>query len=149
LQRHVSSGIRTSIVFRSPSASAIATRCDATSENPKLFFGTDSAPNAVGGKESACGRACIFNAPVALETYAAVFEEEGALDRLEGFAAEHGPRFYGLPVNAGRVAIERTAWRVSHAIAAADTRIVPFQAGAELARRYKGSLDEAGGAAHE
>ena len=28
-----------------------------------------------------------------------VFEEEGALDRLEGFASRHGPAFYGLPVN--------------------------------------------------
>ncbi|NDV89458.1 dihydroorotase [Aurantimonas aggregata] len=127
----------------------LALRHAATSGNPKFFLGTDSAPHAVGEKESACGCAGIFNAPVALETYAAVFEEEGTLDRLEGFAAEHGPRFYGLPLNAGRVVIERTAWRVPQAIVAADTRIMPFQAGAELAWRYKGSLEEAGRAEHE
>jgi len=127
----------------------LALRSAATSGNPKFFLGTDSAPHAVGEKESACGCAGIFNAPVALETYAAVFEEEGTLDRLEGFAAEHGPRFYGLPLNAGRVVIERTAWRVPQAIVAADTRIMPFQAGAELAWRYKGSLEEAGRVEHE
>ena len=38
-----------------------------------------------------------------------MFEEEGALDRLEAFASEHGPRFYGLPLNEGTVALERAA----------------------------------------
>lgn len=120
----------------------LALRWAATSGNPKFFLGTDSAPHVVGAKESACGCAGIFNAPVALETYAAVFEEEGALDKFEAFAAEHGARFYGLPLNEGRVAIERTGWRVPLAIAASDTRIVPFQAGAELSWRYKGLVDE-------
>lgn len=82
------------------------------------------------------------NAPAALETYAAVFEEKGALDRLEAFAAEHGPHFYGLPLNESRVVIERTAWRAPQGIIAANARIVPFQAGAELTWRYKGSIDE-------
>ena len=53
-------------------------------------------------KEVACGCAGIFNAPFALESYATVFEEEGALDRFEAFASENGPRFYGLPLNEGR-----------------------------------------------
>jgi len=121
----------------------LALRHAATSGNPKFFLGTDSAPHAIGAKESACGCAGIFNAPVALEAYAAVFEEEAALDKLQAFAAEHGPSFYGLPLNEGRIVIERTAWRVPQCIAAADTRIVPFQAGAELAWRYQGSIDEA------
>ena len=79
------------------------------SGSPKFFLGTDSAPHAVGRKETACGCAGIFNAPFALESYAQVFDEEGALDRLEGFASEHGPRFYGLPLNEGRVTLEREA----------------------------------------
>jgi len=120
----------------------LALRRAATSGNPKFFLGTDSAPHAVGDKESACGCAGIFNAPVALETYAAVFEEEGALDRLEAFAAEYGPRFYGLPLNERRIVIERSAWRVPQDIAAAETHIVPFQAGAELAWRYQGLIAE-------
>ena len=66
----------------------------ATSGNPKFFLGTDSEPHARSAKEAACGCAGIFNAPYALESYAAVFEEEGRIDRLEGFASEHGARFY-------------------------------------------------------
>ena len=61
----------------------LAVRRAATSGSPKFFLGTDSAPHAVERKESGCGCAGIFNAPFALESYAQVFEEEGALDRLE------------------------------------------------------------------
>ena len=85
----------------------LAVRKAAVSGSPKFFLGTDSAPHARDAKESACGCAGIFNAPYALESYAAVFEEEGALDKLEGFASEHGPRFYGLPLNEGTVTLER------------------------------------------
>jgi dihydroorotase len=79
----------------------------ATSGLPCFFLGTDSAPHPRSGKESACGCAGIFNALHALESYAAVFEEEGALDHLEGFASEHGPRFYGLPLNTDTVSLVR------------------------------------------
>ena len=43
----------------------------------------------------------------AMESYAAVFEQEGALDRLEAFASEFGPRFYGLPLNTDSIALVR------------------------------------------
>ena len=79
----------------------------ATSGLPCFFLGTDSAPHTRSGKESACGCAGIFNAMHALESYAAVFEQEGALDRLEAFASEFGPRFYGLPLNTDTIALVR------------------------------------------
>ena len=122
----------------------LALRRAATSGNSKFFLGTDSAPHASTDKESACGCAGIFNAPVALAAYAAVFEDEGALDRFEAFAAEHGPRFYGLPLNASRVVLERAPCRVPSTFAAAGARIVPFhiQAGAALAWTYKGLIDD-------
>ncbi len=118
----------------------LALRKAATSGNPKFFLGTDSAPHAVGDKESACGCAGIFNAPVALESYATVFEEEGALDRLEAFASENGPRFYGLPLNDGTVALERTDWRVDAHFAVTGTTIVPFLAEATLPWKFIGRL---------
>ena len=46
---------------------------------------------------------------MALAAYAQVFDEEGALDRLEGFASLNGPAFYGLPPNEARVTLERLA----------------------------------------
>jgi len=106
----------------------LALRRAVTSGSAKFFLGTDSAPHAVEKKEAACGCAGIFNAPFALETYAAVFEEEGALDRLEAFASEHGPLFYGLPLNEGQVTLERTSVTVPEAIG----EIIPFLAGQTL-----------------
>ncbi len=110
----------------------LALRKAATSGSPKYFLGTDSAPHAKAAKESACGCAGIFNAPFALESYAAVFDEEGALDRFEGFASEHGPRFYGLPLNEGTVTLRREGVDVPDVIDAAGTPVVPFHAGERL-----------------
>ncbi len=69
------------------------------SGSAKFFLGTDSAPHGVAKKEASCGCAGIFNAAFALESYATAFDEEGALDRFEGFTSEYGARFYGLPLN--------------------------------------------------
>jgi len=110
----------------------LALRKAAISGSPKYFLGTDSAPHAVSAKESACGCAGIFNAPFALESYATVFEEEGALDRLEGFACEYGPRFYGLPLNEGTVTLERRETKVPEVLDACGTPVVPFHAGETL-----------------
>ncbi|HEX8215498.1 MAG TPA: dihydroorotase [Allosphingosinicella sp.] len=113
----------------------LAIRRAATSGSPKFFLGTDSAPHLVEGKESGCGCAGIFNAPFALETYATVFEEEGALDRLEAFASLNGPLFYGLQPNEERIVLERAPVTVPERIAAAGTSIVPFHAGETLSWR--------------
>lgn len=120
----------------------LALRRAAVSGNPKFFLGTGSPPHAVGDKESSCGGAGIFNASVALEIYAAVFEEEGALDKLEAFASVYGARFYGLPLNVGAIVLERTPWRATSVFGAAGTRIVPFQAGLEPAWKYGGRIDD-------
>ena len=116
----------------------LALRKAATSGSSKFFLGTDTAPHEVHTKESACGCAGIFCAPHALEAYASVFEEEGALDRLEGFASEYGPRFYGLPLNESRVVLERADNAVPAAIAAGGGEVVPWMAGETLRWRFAG-----------
>jgi dihydroorotase len=113
----------------------LAVRRAATSGSPKFFLGTDSAPHVVEAKESACGCAGIFNAPFAIESYAAAFDEDGALERLEAFASENGPRFYGLPFNEDRIELERTAARVPASLLAAGSALVPFHAGETLGWR--------------
>lgn len=110
----------------------LALRRAATSGNPKFFLGSDSAPHAVTAKESACGCAGVFTAPAALELYAEVFEEEGALARFEGFAALFGPAFYGLPANAGQVTLRRAPCTVPERVGAGESAIVPFRAGETL-----------------
>lgn len=117
-----------------------ALRRAATSGSAKFFLGTDTAPHARHTKEAACGCAGIFNAPHALESYAKVFEEEGALDRLEGFASEYGPRFYGLPLNASRVVLERQLTVVPDVLAVGDLAVVPFHSGATLGWRFAGDV---------
>ncbi len=119
----------------------LALRRAATSGSPKFFLGTDSAPHATSAKESACGCAGIFNAPFAIESYAKTFEEEGALDKLEAFASEHGPHFYGLPLNTGQVILERTLNQVPEILRVASTQVVPFQAGQLLTWRFGGRVE--------
>jgi dihydroorotase len=115
----------------------LALRAAATSGEAKFFLGTDSAPHAVGDKESACGCAGLFNAPAALESYAKVFEEEGALDRLEAFASLNGPAFYRMPANEQRVALVRAPLAVPARIDAGAAEVVPFHAGATLGWRFE------------
>ena len=115
----------------------LALRKAATSGSAKYFLGTDSAPHDKAEKESACGCAGIFNAPFAMESYAAVFDEEGALDRLEAFASENGPRFYRLPLNEDRVTLERVDTAVPELLALDGVSVVPFHAGETLGWRLR------------
>ena len=84
-----------------------ALREAAASGDPRFFLGTDSAPHPTHAKEASCCAAGCFTAPIALPAYATVFEEMGALGRLEGFASLHGPAHYGLPPNAETVTLRR------------------------------------------
>ena len=110
----------------------LALRKAVTSGSPKFFLGTDTAPHEVHRKEMDCGCAGIFNAPYALESYIAVFEEEGATQHFEAFASENGPRFYGLPLNEGTVTLARGGYEVEHKVEHGDIRLVPFHFGETL-----------------
>src|SRR6056297_1874412 len=79
----------------------------ATSGDPSYFLGTDSAPHVDALKETACGCAGCFTATNTLSILAEVFDHEGALDRLEGFAALHGPAFYRLPANEDTITLRK------------------------------------------
>jgi dihydroorotase len=103
--------------------------------DPRFFLGTDSAPHARSTKEAACGCAGIYSAHAALELYAEVFDESGALPRLEAFASEFGPRFYGLPLNTGTVTLLRSPWTVPASFPFAGETIVPLRAGETLGWR--------------
>src|SRR4051812_34126493 len=105
----------------------------ATSGNPKFFLGTDSAPHPRKAKETGCGCAGIYTAHAAIELYASAFEEAGALDKLEAFASMHGARFYGLPLNEGKITLVREEWTVPEEIAFGDDRLVPLRAGETIA----------------
>ena len=107
-----------------------ALRAVVQSGSAKFFLGTDSAPHAKEAKENACGCAGCYSAWSALELYAHVFEELGALDKLEGFASHYGADFYGLPRNTGSVTLVREDWTIPAEIILPNGKpIVPFFAG--------------------
>ena len=110
----------------------LALRRAATSGDPRFFLGTDSAPHAIPTKETACGCAGIFTAASALELYAEVFDEEGALDRFEAFASLNGPEFYQLPVNATRVILRREEAAVPPQVGDGALAVAPFRGGETL-----------------
>lgn len=104
----------------------------------KFFLGTDSAPHEKHRKESACGCAGCYSAWSALELYAQVFEDIGALDKLEGFASFHGADFYGLPRNTGSVTLVKESWTVPEQIILPNGNpIVPFFAGQQVNWKVK------------
>lgn len=109
----------------------------ATGGNRKFFLGTDSAPHPREAKESACGCAGIYSAHAALELYAQVFEAAGALDRLEGFASQYGPAFYGLPRNSDTITLQKTDWQVPDQYPLGDSGMVPLCAGETLHWRIR------------
>ncbi len=110
----------------------------AVSGNPRFFLGTDTAPHARGMKESCCGSAGMYTAHAAMELYCEIFERENALDRLEGFASQFGPDFYGLPRSTATVTLERQPWEVPASYPFGAETVVPLRAGERLAWRFKG-----------
>ncbi len=104
----------------------------ATSDSPKFFLGTDSAPHAAHLKEHAAACAGCYTALAAIELYAQAFEAAGALHHLEGFASHHGPDFYGLPRNAGHITLKREPWVVPETLIYGDAQLKPLCAGETL-----------------
>ena len=110
----------------------------AVSGNPKFFLGTDSAPHPRRAKESACGCAGIYTAHAAIELYAEVFEQAGALDRLEAFASFYGADFYRLPRNRDTLTLEQQPWRAPEEVRFGREAGVPLRAGGTVRWRLAG-----------
>jgi len=105
----------------------------ATSGSGKFFLGTDSAPHARTRKESDCGCAGIYSSHAAIEFYTEVFEQENALDKLEGFASINGPTFYSLPVNQNTITLVKEDWKVPTEKDFASEKLIPMRAGENVA----------------
>jgi dihydroorotase len=104
----------------------------ACSGDPHFFLGTDSAPHARHTKENDCGCAGVYSAPHAIEIYAQLFDEQQALDKLEGFASQYGAAFYQLPLNEGTITMKKMEHTVPKDYPYVDDRIVPMCAGETL-----------------
>ena len=79
------------------------------------------------------GCAGSYTAHAALELYAEVFEQAGALDKLEGFASHFGPDFYRLPRHQDQITLVRRPWVVPEQLALDEqSALIPMAAGQTL-----------------
>ncbi len=105
----------------------------------RFFLGTDSAPHPRAAKEAACGCAGIFSAHAGIELYAEIFDAEGMLPRLQGFASEYGADFYRLPRNQEQITLVREPWTAPANYPFADGELVPLRAGERIGWRLQGA----------
>ncbi|MFV0385316.1 dihydroorotase [Paracoccus sp. (in: a-proteobacteria)] len=112
----------------------LALRAAATSGEGRFFLGTDSAPHPDSAKLQPCGCAGCFTAPNTMSILAHVFDEEGALPRLEAFTSLNGAAFYGLPPNEDRIRLTRrdTPAEYPAQIGAGDEVVTVFDPGFPL-----------------
>ena len=78
--------------------------------------GTDSAPHPESRKFASCCVFGVFNSPVAIELYTQVFDELGALDKLENFLSVNGPRFFGIEPSSETITLEKKDWQVTEPV---------------------------------
>ncbi|MDB5566364.1 MAG: dihydroorotase [Tardiphaga sp.] len=97
-----------------------------------FYIGTDTAPHTARNKESSCCSAGVFAGATALQTYAQVFDEENALDKLEAFASLSGARFHGLTPNSGTIELLRRPGALPAAVMVEDDEVVVFRGNEEL-----------------
>jgi dihydroorotase len=113
----------------------LALRTAATSGEPRFFLGTDSAPHTDANKLLPCGCAGCYTAPNTLSILAQVFEEESALDKLEGFTSLHGPAFYHLAPNESRITLEKQPPEIPTQIDTEEGPVTVFDPGYPLTWR--------------
>lgn len=109
----------------------------ATGDTGRFFLGTDSAPHFRANKEQDCGCAGCYTALHAMQLYATAFDSVGKIDRLQAFASENGPAFYGLAPNAGTLTLEKSSYNVPKSLSLANDEVVPLADGETLAWSIK------------
>ena len=75
----------------------------ATSDLPKFFLGTDTAPHFIRDKESECGCAGVFNATYCLSILAQIFDDRNSINKLENFVSINGAIHYNLNLNRNKI----------------------------------------------
>ena len=101
--------------------------------HPKLMFGSDSAPHTRDAKESCCGAAGIFHAPIALQMLAGFFEKGGRIDKMQGFVSDNAARIYGIEPREKSVVLEKKGGLKGGLIVPESYgNVVPFRSGEAL-----------------
>jgi dihydroorotase len=105
----------------------------ALAAHPKLMMGSDSAPHPRHAKECCGCAAGVWSAPVLLPRLAELFENHGALDRLQAFTSDNAIRIHRLIVPERSVTLTREPWTVPAVYGGGELpAVVPWEAGREL-----------------
>lgn len=112
----------------------LALRQAATSGEGRFFLGTDSAPHPDTAKLQPCGCAGCFTAPNTMSILAQVFQDDGALDRLDAFTSLNGAAFYRMAPSDDRITLVRrdTPAPYPATISAGDEEVTVFDPGFPL-----------------
>ncbi len=97
--------------------------------DPKVMFGSDSAPHPKDAKEAPGCAAGVFTAPIALQALVQLFEKHDALDRLQSFVSDNAKRIYGINPPEKRVILENSPYLVPDIY---EGTVVPMFAGRTL-----------------
>lgn len=100
---------------------------------PRVFLGSDSAPHRRQDKENSCGCAGVFSAPYLLEIITQIFDELGALDKLNDFVAVNGANFYGYPLTSDKITLKRQAIEIPDNVGQQhNEQLVPLGGGTSI-----------------
>lgn len=95
----------------------------------KVMLGTDSAPHAKNKKESACGCAGVFTAPIALQLLAGLFSEHGvSTQRFQAFVSGNARSIYGINPPNKEVVLQKIPFTIPDSYG----NVVPMWAGKTL-----------------
>ena len=100
--------------------------------NPRVMFGSDSAPHPRHAKECCGCAAGVFTAPIALPCLATLFARHGALDHLQEFVSGNACRRYGLTPPAREVVLRDEPMCVPASYRGYGQTVVPMYAGEEI-----------------
>jgi len=101
----------------------------ALESNPKVMFGSDSAPHPKEVKESASAPAGIFSAPALLPKLMEIFDAHGKLENIQKFISDNAQEVYGIKPPEKFVTLEKSEFNLPSICKNAKVEVVPMFAG--------------------
>ena len=105
--------------------------------NPKLMFGSDSAPHPKDKKESCGCAAGVFTSPIALQVLVQLFEKHNCLDNLNKFLSLNAQKVYNLKPLKKTIKLIKKDFVVPSAYEYKNESVVPMYWGEKLSWSIK------------
>jgi dihydroorotase len=101
----------------------------ALSGNPKIMFGSDSAPHPKHKKE-ACGCAAgVFTSPIALQVLVELFEKHNSLEHLQAFISDNACKIYNMKSSSKTITLVKQDFKVPNSYDGFGETVVPMYFG--------------------